>query len=319
MRELSAFGLRRKVINLLRNEYREILACPQCKDKLQIVGDTIQCEGCGKSYDIVEGIPVLVGSETSKQEHHISQVRHFNKYVKKFETYHLDNWRISFMKRAFSKLDIGARNDKSPPLYLDVGCGGSGYMVIEAAKTGVRAVGCDLSFEAMAKANYFARQQGVLERCLFVVCDAERLPFKSNAFGAVSSIALLEHVLNDDSLVAEISRVAKEEAKIFVTVPNTEKRIWFFLRPLYLWHNQRMGHVRTYSEEELGDRFEKAGFRLCELKYSGHLIKFLQLLLNYLPASNFRDRLWWKIEEVDLGRGQKKSGLNLSAVFGKVS
>lgn len=65
--------------------------------------------------------------------HHNAQKKYFDKHYETFEEYKLENWRISFLNRVFQKLQIGkgSKND----YYLDIGVGGSGYTVIEAAKS----------------------------------------------------------------------------------------------------------------------------------------------------------------------------------------
>jgi hypothetical protein len=36
------------------------IACPVCHKMLQLEADMILCEGCGRRYPIVDGIPVLL-------------------------------------------------------------------------------------------------------------------------------------------------------------------------------------------------------------------------------------------------------------------
>ncbi len=241
------------------------------------------------------------------------QQRFFNQHYSDFKEYKLENWRISFLKRIFEQLDIPGNND----LYLDIGVGGSGYTVVEAAKKGQRSVGIDLSFEGAKKARQFANQQsGGLAS--FVVCSAESLPFKNNVFAKVSSISVLEHVDNDRAAIKEIARVAAPQAKIFITVPNTYKRIWLFLWPVYFLADRWVGHMRHYSEENLVGYFTQAGLKVKEVLYSAHLIKLAQVLLEKLFRNNqAASRLWWRWEKMDLVKKECKRGLQLSVVFEK--
>jgi uncharacterized protein len=41
----------------------EILACPVCKAKVRLEDDTLVCEGCGRRYQIDDGIPVMLAEE----------------------------------------------------------------------------------------------------------------------------------------------------------------------------------------------------------------------------------------------------------------
>jgi uncharacterized protein YbaR (Trm112 family) len=36
------------------------IVCPACHQRLQLEAGTIQCQGCGRRYPIVDGIPVLL-------------------------------------------------------------------------------------------------------------------------------------------------------------------------------------------------------------------------------------------------------------------
>ncbi len=44
-------------------ELRDLLACPACESELQIDAQRVVCVGCGRSYPIVDGIPVLIPHE----------------------------------------------------------------------------------------------------------------------------------------------------------------------------------------------------------------------------------------------------------------
>jgi uncharacterized protein YbaR (Trm112 family) len=36
------------------------IVCPVCHQSLQLEADAIRCQGCGRRYPIVDGIPVLL-------------------------------------------------------------------------------------------------------------------------------------------------------------------------------------------------------------------------------------------------------------------
>lgn len=246
-------------------------------------------------------------------KHYEKQKAYYGEEYSSYRSYQLDNWRQSYLQRIFEALQIRGQGQE---LCLDVGVGGSGYTVIEAARLGVTAVGCDLSIEGIIKAKTFASQKGVADKAFFVVASAEALPFRDDVFSKVSSIAVLEHLPRDRQAVEEMARVCRPEALIFVTVPNTFKRVWPLLwLPSYL-HDRRVGHLRHYSEENLTELFSSKGFRCERVFYTGHLVKLPQLLLNILPLSTgLRDKLWWLAEKRDLSLKQHRMALNLHAVF----
>ncbi len=48
---------------MIDRELLEILACPECKVKVELEGDRLVCIRCGKRYPIRDGIPVMLVEE----------------------------------------------------------------------------------------------------------------------------------------------------------------------------------------------------------------------------------------------------------------
>jgi uncharacterized protein YbaR (Trm112 family) len=48
------------------SELGKVLACPACRGDLRIDGDRVVCESCGRGYPIVDGIPVLIMEQASR-------------------------------------------------------------------------------------------------------------------------------------------------------------------------------------------------------------------------------------------------------------
>ena len=84
---------------------------------------------------------------------HEYEKKFFDQEFTDYNTYKLENWRISYVKRIFDSLRLGTTAED---YYLDIGVGGCGYTVIEAARRGNKSVGLDLSIEGIKKAQYFA-------------------------------------------------------------------------------------------------------------------------------------------------------------------
>jgi ubiquinone/menaquinone biosynthesis C-methylase UbiE/uncharacterized protein YbaR (Trm112 family) len=286
------------------------LACPGCKGRLVMPGpDTLRCEDCGAEYEVAEGIPILVVERPESQKQLHGQREIFDPQFEGYETYRLENWRQSYLTRLRDALRLAPTNDG---WYADVGAGGSGYTVIEAARLGYRAIGCDLSWEGMRKAASFARSQNLAERAKFVVCSAEALPLRSARFDAVCSIAVLEHLVRDDLAVAELARVLRPGGRAFVTVPHT-----FFRTNLIFWlpywlHDRAHGHLRHYTARRLSRLF--AGeFTELQPFFTGRTAKVVQILAERFGIGG--DELWWKLERLDLRNIQSPWGgqLHLAA------
>jgi ubiquinone/menaquinone biosynthesis C-methylase UbiE len=296
--------------------FKEVLACPICKSNVELNGNVLKCvnNSCKSQFPVVDGIPIML-VEIDKHDEY--QMKYFNNEYKGYEKYQLENWRISYLKRIFRTLNIGSHPGD---LYLDVGIGGSGYTVIEAARRGCRSVGIDLSFGGVKKARDFAFSEltEASRQCTFVVAKAENLPFKDNTFTKMSSIAVLEHVPDDKKAMSEIARVIKPGGRVFLTIPNSYCRIPpIFWLPYYIW-DKKIGHLRHYKAEDLLSEFSRMGFRTNIVLYSGHLVKLSQTLLSKVfPSLGKRDsKLWWKLEEMDL-KTTSPTGLQLTLLLWK--
>lgn len=97
-----------------------------------------------------------------------------------------EGWKRAYVKRIFEIMPP-VKNGK----FLDVGTG-SGFMVIEAAKRGMEAVGIDIFPESIKLSVMFAKKDLTPEqrkKVKFFVADAEKLPFKDSTFDRVCSRA----------------------------------------------------------------------------------------------------------------------------------
>ncbi len=281
--------------------------CPRCKRSLEDHSDRLVCDRCGVAYPVRDGLPLLL-PDTLTQQHEV-QLRYFEREFGAYQTYSLENWRLSYIERIFnatSVLEGGAP-------YLDVGVGGSGATVIEAARRGVEAIGCDLSPRGVAAARRFAREEGVAENASFVVCAAEALPLPTASVGAASAVAVLEHLDDDGLAVGELARVLKPGGRVWITVPHAFRYMPPPIWPLYWLHDRRIGHKRHYDEKRLLELCATLGLEHVQTLYSGHPVKFLQFFLSlFLPAARReRSPLWWRLEQRDRhspsGRSERHS------------
>ncbi len=270
----------------------------------------MSCTLCRAQYPVIDSIPVL---STGLSPQHLHQREYFDAEFSEYDEYVVENWRLSFIDRIFTALRV---LDGGEP-YLDVGVGGSGATVIEAARR-VSAAGCDLSIPGILRARDFARQEGVGERCSFAVCAAEQLPYEDNSMGSASAVALLEHLDDDRAALGEIARVTRPGARVWVTVPHAFRHIPPPLWPVYWWHDRRIGHKRHYSARRLWALGAEVGLQPVRTTYSGHPVKVaqfgLELLSQRLRKSS--SSLWWKLERLDRRAERRPLGaLQLNVVF----
>jgi len=256
-------------------------------------------------------VPLLADTPTVQQE---SQRLYFDSEFSEYRRYRLENWRLSFIERIFSALGV----ESSRGAYLDVGVGGSGATVIEAARRGVQAVGCDLSEPGVLVARGFAREQGVDGLTQWTVCAAERLPFPDRSFASASAVAVLEHLDDDAVAAAELARVLRPGGLLWITVPHAFRYMLPPVWPLYWWHDRRIGHKRHYDEEGLVRLCELAGLEHVRTSYSAHAMKIAQFVGTRLFRSmrERQSRAWWRLEQLDRrAEGRRYGAMQLSAVF----
>lgn len=286
------------------------LQCPYCGSPLILKGTkTIKCPDCKIDYPVIDGIPILMKSDRLNLQENKQQVwfdGHYAKFSDK--KYLLENWRLSMLDRIFSFVP-----KNKIKCYLDIGCGATGYTVIEAAKrNNWLSFGIDISLEAMLKAKALAQKNKVSDQTGFLVCSAEHLPFRNNVFDYISAVSLLEHLEEDKKTAHRIVNKIKKGGYLYICVPNTYARMWPFLWPIYKYLDYKIGHKRHYSVEGLTKIVPKE-MNIKKALYNGHLIKLLQLFLDKLGIIN--NRQWWIMETKDIDANS--FGIQLNAIYQK--
>jgi len=141
-------------------------------------------------------------------------------------------------------LEIALRHiDPQAETLLDAGCG-NGYFLEYVHQKGIQGCGCDV-FETVD-----------LPHARYVKGNIECLPFEDDQFDIVASHHTLEHVIDIESAIAELKRVARNQ--IFVVVPcqryyyyTLDEHIHFFPDKETLEHRMNMKHF--HCEKVQGD------------------------------------------------------------------
>lgn len=149
--------------------------------------------------------------------------------------------------------------------FLDAGAG-FGRHAFAAARMGAVVTALDYAedelvstrntFAAMLTSSEIREQSfgGVLRG------DATRLPFADNTFDCVVTSEVLEHIQDDVSAIAELTRVLKPGGRLGVTVPTMwPEKINWMLSEEYHAPLSPGGHVRIYSATELKAKLRTAG------------------------------------------------------------
>lgn len=176
---------------------------------------------------------------------------------------------------------------------LDIGCG-EGYLLRRLKDKFGELYGLDVAPSRLWEAEEKVRElyPSEVSRFKFVEGNADdALPFPDNFFGAITCIAVIEHVYDIFSLVEEIYRVLKLDGFVIAEVPNIaylKHRISFLLGKLpatsspYNWEEIGWdgGHIHYFTMEKFCWLFESQGFRIEEKSGSGFLAK----LRNWYPS-----------------------------------
>jgi SAM-dependent methyltransferase len=288
----------------------DLLRCPTCAAQLAVEADEATCVAGRHTFPLVEGVIVLVGEdELGHDPQYALQRGYFDSEFAAYRTYEPDRWRRSYLRR------IRAAGALRGPL-VDVGVGGSGHTVIEAAREGALAVGCDLSLAGLVRARRHALAEGVGDRTLWVCCTAERLPLATGAFSSALAVAVIEHVPDDRAALCELARVLQPGGRAWVTVPHALRNITPVFRPPNRRHDRRLGHLRRYEADELSRAGRAAGLETAAVAYTGHPVKVLQLAGSKVLRGRLADRFWSWCERRDLVRsGERRGSMQLTVVF----
>ncbi len=290
----------------------KFLKCPYCINTGLIIEDAkLLCSACSNLFDIVEGIPILLKKDTLSR-HNSGQLVFFDKHYAEFcaEQYLPEKWRLSMLNRIF-----GIAFKERINTYLDIGCGATGYTVVEAAKKyGCLSFGADISLEAALKAKGIAKREGLDSTTGFLVCSAENLPFKPNTIDYISAVSLFEHLQDDEAAIRCIYSTLRDNGYLYLCVPNSYKKIPLFLWPIYFYLDYKIGHKRHYSIEGLNHKIKEGySFALESAFYNGHLIKLWQIILDKMHLVS--EDKWWNIERRDINHNP--FGLQLNAIYRK--
>ena len=293
---------------MIQGKWFTFICCPVCKGELSYRRGSnkknLHCEKCKKDYLVIDDIPILLTDfKRDNNLHYEGQIKYFDKAYKNDL---IELWQKTYNQRIFQIFN--SDKHKRNRLFLDIGVGGTGYTVIDAAKRGFWALGCDLSLVGIQKAKYLAKKNNVSEKTFWVVCDAEALPFTNHTFDYIAANAILEHLPHDTKALKEIDRVATHQADAFITTPLKYKYIWPFFIPLNYIHDKKIGHLRRYDENIFRKKLKATSqFRIVKIFYTGHLVKTILFILSQVFRTHAFDEFAEKADSLTLS---KKYGAN---------
>ncbi len=166
--------------------------------------------------------------------------------------------------------------------FLEVGCG-TGFVL--AGLQEARPALCLCGSELFSDGLRFARAR--LPWVDLYQMDARRIPF-TDEFDVVGAFDVLEHVVKDEEVLAQIFRATRPDGGLLVTVPQ-HPALWSAT-------DAHARHQRRYSRLELSRKVRAAGFRIERMTSFVSLL--LPLMVISRMTSNTRGRVnpWAEFE-----------------------
>jgi len=199
--------------------------------------------------------------------------------------------RLLFLSRlkTYLKLLKLPQKPKNNKKVLDFGCA-SGRDLIKKYKDGYNCYGFDIDKKTVLKTSKFLKKHDI--RCKFLCGDGMYTPFKDEIFDEVISNNVLEHIENDEVCISEMYRTLKSEGKLHVIVPDMRNLHTVFHRFLGLKNCfTDKSHLREYEKNEIGEKIEKRGFKIQDLRLTGFFppfgLKFCHVINGWLPIFDF--------------------------------
>lgn len=178
----------------------------------------------------------------------------------------------NFWFRARNRLILWSLKKYFPKMekYMEIGCG-TGYVLSGVANTYPKAklVGSEIFSVGLP----FAATR--VSNTELIQMDARQIPF-IDEFDVIGAFDVLEHIQEDEVVIAAIMRALKPGGGVAITVPQHP----------WLWSSEDDGacHVRRYRINEMHEKLARAGFKV-EFETS-----FVSLLLPAMLASRLTKR-----------------------------
>lgn len=262
------------------NRLLDILACPDCKRQVALRDDALFCESCRTRYAIMDGVPVMLSPQGSKDiendlrtaegqgmecNYKKSNCRHKNSMLGKVKscltppssTLHI-HYIEKMRKKKYRKLDRMSKKG----LIVNIGGG--------PVRNNPEEINLNIG----------------LYPNVDVVGDAHKLPFADRSVDGIVSGAVIEHLHDPVGSVTEIHRVLKPGGFVYAEIPFLQH---FHGCPGDYQRYTIMGIERLFSA------FQKVESGICvgpSSVLSQFLIDYLCLLIpkSYLRPINYMIR-----------------------------
>ncbi|MCB0661870.1 MAG: methyltransferase domain-containing protein [Saprospiraceae bacterium] len=273
----------------MREAFLQKLRSPDDHTGLHLEAGELVSEKGDWSYELKEGIPVLLAKEMvaamSSEVHDqfgtdFQYVEHYQEDARQFDYFKEAPCKASEEEARRLHQTILSEMPINNDWVLDVGCGAA-WVAGALCPKGKKVISFDISYDNPAK----AQKKYPFENHFSLVGDAFNIPMHDNAVDAIVASEIIEHVPNPAAFLKELFRVLKPGGKLIVTTPYNEKIIYSLCihcnRPTPM-------HAHLHSFTEKGILNLTRGLQHAKGNSSGFSNKMpillrLNTLLSFLP------------------------------------
>jgi SAM-dependent methyltransferase len=260
------------------NQFLKInLKCPISRARLELSerGDRL-LSSTGKSYDIVDGIPIMLTDEVLSQE--FDYVRHYAIDADLFDYFEQRTGGTEHDERRVRE-NVIRMIDSRVHTILDAGCG-KAWLAKEMTTQSKHVVSLDVSINNPRKALQLYPSQFHSA----VVADACRLPFDDSTFDCVVSSEVIEHSPAPQNMIEELIRVLNPGGKLIVTTPYKENLRY----SLCIHCNEKTpinSHIHSFDEIKLRQFSGESGTDFSWSTFGNKALMHIRMhvFLNLLP------------------------------------
>ncbi len=259
-----------------REDILPLLQCPKSGAPLRVDGDRLRAEGESRSYDVVNGVPLVIDFDNSvlSEEKTLAQaaksvvVRRVYSGPRKVIKHLLSPPKKATRKNVAALIgDLCERNSQANVLVIGGGSIGQGMGPLYDHPT-IKVFAFDIYASPTVQ----------------LVADGHQIPLADKSFDAVVIQAVLEHTLQPAEVVAEIWRVLKDDGLVYAETP--------FMQQV---HEGAYDFTR-FSES--GHRYLFRNFSSISSGVSSGPGRQLMWSVDYLARGLFRSRLAGKVAKL---------------------
>ncbi len=159
---------------------------------------------------------------------------------------------------------------------LDIGCG-DGLYDFEIAKTGAVVTGIDIDEKKIRKAARWNPHPEIDYHFM----DAKKLAFERDSFDKVASFCVIEHIEDDDKVLAEIERVLKPGGSLYFSADS--------LSLPEISDEERQVHASRYAVKTFYDAQNVTE----KLVHTGFAIEKMRFILSSKTSLRLMRTSWW--------------------------